>query len=103
MNVMERKNTELIKEFNRYVREYPDVAETIPNNAVVVMQVEGDEAFNQWSVELAKRHAQQGGPVVYVRIKKIQPIRSRIEELEVQQGADAQWLAGLSCGREIES
>ena len=42
MNIMERKNTELIKEFNRYVREYPQFSENIPDNALVVMQLEGD-------------------------------------------------------------
>lgn len=83
MNVMERKNTELIKEFNRYIREHPEFADSIPNNAVVVMQLEGDEEFNRWSDEIAKSHAEKGQPIVYVRIKKIRPIRSRIEELEV--------------------
>lgn len=83
MNVMERKNTELIKEFNAYIREHPEFVEHIPHNAVVVMQLEGDEAFNKWSVELAESHKEEGHPVVYVRIKKIKPVRSRIEELEL--------------------
>ena len=42
MNIYERKNTELIKEFDRYVREHPEFADDIPNNAVVVMQLEGN-------------------------------------------------------------
>ena len=83
MNVMERKNTELIKEFNRYVREHPDFADNIPGQAVVVMQLEGDAEFNKWSDELGKRHTEKGQPIVQIRIKKIRPIRSRIEELEV--------------------
>ena len=85
MNIMERKNTELIKEFNRYVREHPEFADNITDNAIVIMQLEGDEEFNKWSLELAKSHAEKGQPVIYVRIKKIKPIRSRIEELEVKQ------------------
>ena len=85
MNIMERKNTELIKEFNRYVREHPEFADSIPNNAIVIMQLEGDEEFNMWSLDLAKCHAEKGQPVIYVRIKKIKPIRSRIEELELEQ------------------
>ena len=85
MNVMERKNTELVKEFNTYVREHPEFAEQIPDNAVVIMQLEGDEEFNQWSEKLAAGHQEQERPVVYIRIKKIKPVRSRIEELEVQQ------------------
>ena len=85
MNIMERKNTELIKEFNRYVREHPEFADSIPNNAILIMQLEGDEEFNMWSLDLAKCHAEKGQPVIYVRIKKIKPIRSRIEELELEQ------------------
>ena len=54
MNIMERKNTELIKEFNRYVREHPQFSENIPDNSLVVMQMEGDEGFNEWSVKWPK-------------------------------------------------
>ena len=47
MNIMERKNTDLIKEFDRYIREHPDFADNIPNNTIVIMQLEGDEEFNK--------------------------------------------------------
>ena len=83
MNVLERKNTELIKEFDRYIREHPEFADNIPNNAVVVMQLEKDEEFNKWSRGIAKSQAEKGQPVVYIRIKKMRPIRSRIDELEI--------------------
>jgi len=85
MNVMERKNTDLVKEFNSYVREHPEFTDDIPNNAIVIMQLEGDEEFNRWSLKLAKNHAENGSPVIYVRIKKMRPVRSRIQELEVHQ------------------
>ena len=85
MNIMERKNTDLIKEFNRYIRDHPEFADSIPNNAIVIMQLEGDEEFNKWSVRLGKSHAEKGHPVIYIRIKRIKPIRSRIEELELKQ------------------
>ncbi len=85
MNVMERKNTDLIKEFNRYVRENPEFADRIPNKAIVIMQLEGDEEFNNWSLKLAKNHEGKDQTIIYVRIKKIKPIRSRIEELELEQ------------------
>ncbi len=85
MNIMERKNTDLIKEFNRYIREHPDFADNIPNNAILIMQLECDVEFNKWSLRLGKSHAENGHPVIYVRIKRIKPIRSRIEELELKQ------------------
>jgi len=85
MNIMERKNTDLIKEFNRYIREHPYFADNIPNNAVLIMQLEGDVEFNKWSLRLGKSHAENSQSVIYVRIKRIKPIRSRIEELELKQ------------------
>jgi len=87
MNIMERKNTDLIKEFNRYIREHPELADSIPNNAIVIMQLEGDDDFNKWSRELSKGNIDidKDQSVIYIRIKKIKPIRSRIEELEVEQ------------------
>ena len=87
MNIMERKNTDLIKEFNRYIREHPDFADNIPNNAILIMQLEGDIEFNKWSLRLGKSHVENGQPVIHVRIKRIKPIRSRIEALELKQQA----------------
>ncbi|HJW86625.1 MAG TPA: DUF5647 family protein [Candidatus Brocadiaceae bacterium] len=83
MNVMERKNTELIREFNRYIRDHPEFADSLPDNAVVVMQLEGDASFNTWSSAVAKSHAEEGQPIVYIRIKRLKPIHSRIEDLEI--------------------
>ena len=83
MNFFEQKNAELVTEFDRYVREHPDCADRIPKNALVAMLVEGDQEFNRWSQEGAKRQAEREQPIVYVKIKRIQPIRSRIEEIEL--------------------
>jgi hypothetical protein len=83
MNVFEQKNAELVTEFDRYVREHPEFAERIPDNAIVAMLVEGDEDFNRWSQEGSKRQAEKGQPITYVKIKRIQPIRSRIQEIEI--------------------
>ena len=83
MNVFEQRNSELITEFDRYVREHPEFADRIPHQAMVAMLIEGDEEFNHWSVDGAKRQAEDKQPIVYVTIKRIQPIRSRIEEIEI--------------------
>jgi hypothetical protein len=68
MNSYERKKTELIKEFDRYVREHPEFVDDIPKNTVVVMQLERNAKFNQWSRRLAKIHAKNGQPIVYIHI-----------------------------------
>ena len=83
MNVFEQKNAELVTEFDRYVREHPDFAEQIPTKALVAMLIEGDQEFNRRSQKGAQRQAEKQQPIVYVKIKRIQPIRSRIEEIEV--------------------
>jgi hypothetical protein len=41
------KNTMLVSEFDKYILEHPEFAERIPDNALVVMQIEGDEDFNE--------------------------------------------------------
>lgn len=87
MNLFEQKNTELIKEFNRYVREHPGFAEQIPNDAIVILQLEGDEEFNAWARGLAERRRSEGQPIVLVKIKKLKPLRSRIERLELEKVA----------------
>jgi Family of unknown function (DUF5647) len=45
MNIFEMKNAELVTEFDRFIREHPDFSDKIPNGALVVMLVEGDEGF----------------------------------------------------------
>lgn len=50
-------NSLLVKEFDRYILEHPEFADQIPNNALVVMQIEGDKDFNTWAREAAQRVA----------------------------------------------
>jgi len=39
------KNSMLVREFDRYILEHPEFAEDIPDDALVVMQIEGDEDY----------------------------------------------------------
>ena len=87
MNSFEQKNTELIKEFNRYVREHPKVVEQIPNDAIIILQLEGDDAFNTWARQLAESRQVEGHPLMVVKIKKLKPLRSRISQLELEQAS----------------
>ena len=48
------KNSMLVKEFDKYILEHPEFADGIPNDALVVMQLEGDEDFNSWAREAAQ-------------------------------------------------
>ena len=78
------KNSMLRKEFDRYILEHPEFASEIPNNALVVMQIEGDEEFNNWARETAQSVAEKDTPIVYVIITELKPVRSRIEKLKLE-------------------
>ena len=83
MNIPETRNSLRGMEFARYVREHPDFAEKIPDNAQVILLLEGDEEFNAWSTRVGKEQAERGQPLLYVMIKKLGPAHSRIEDLSL--------------------
>ena len=79
------KNSMLVKEFDRYVLEHPEFADQFPNNALVVMQIDGDEEFNDWARETAHRAAEKDTPIVlYFAVTELKPVRSRIEKLKLE-------------------
>lgn len=86
MNTYERRNSLLGLEFDRYVREHPEFSERIPDQAQVILLLEGDKEFNSWSMRIGKEQVESGQPVVYVTIKKLGPAHSRIEDLELVTG-----------------
>jgi len=85
MTIFEVRNAELVSEFDRYVREHPEFADPIPHNALVALLLEGDEEFNEWSRQGVRAQAEVGQPIVYVKIKRLEPARSRIKEVELTQ------------------
>ncbi|MGD9819075.1 MAG: DUF5647 family protein [Desulfomonilaceae bacterium] len=81
------KNLQLVKEFDRYVLEHPDFAEKIPDNALIVMNIEGDEEFNNWARKTAESVAEADNQIVYVNIIDLKPVRSRITKLDLRMAA----------------
>ena len=81
------KNTMLVREFDRYVLEYPEFAEKIPDNALVVMQIAGDDEFNGWARRTGQSVAEKDNPIVYVTVTELKPVRSRIEKLKLEMAA----------------
>ena len=77
----------LVKEFDRYVMEHVEFAEKIPDNALVVMQIQGDYEFNAWAKGAAQSVAEKDNPIVYVTITELKPVRSRIEKLKLELAA----------------
>ncbi|MEI8014803.1 MAG: DUF5647 family protein [Nitrospira sp.] len=84
--MLETRNSLLGMEFDRYLREHPEFADKIPDNAHVILLLEGDEDFNKWSMCIGKEQAAQDQPLLYVTIKKLAPAHSRIEELSLTTG-----------------
>jgi hypothetical protein len=81
------KNTMLVREFDRYVLEHPEFAEKIPDNALVVMQIVGDDEFNEWARRTAQGMAEKDTPIAYITVTELKPVRSRIEKLKVEMAA----------------
>lgn len=85
MNVYEKKQSLLATEFGRYVMEHPEFASQIPSGAQVVIEVEEEEDFNAWARSLAERQREPGQASVYVRVKRLKPVHSRLEEPVIQK------------------
>ena len=67
------KNIVLNTEFNKYLVEHPEVADKIPNSALVVILPDDDPALCRKNLSLARRHRDKDQAVVHVRIKKLAP------------------------------
>ena len=83
ISILERKHAILVTEFDRYVVEHPEFAVNIPQNAQIVLQVEGDKQYNDWSMQLAERQREPDQRVVYVKVKGLKPAKSRLLRPEV--------------------
>ncbi len=77
----------LVREFDRYILEHPEFAEKIPDNALVVMQIVGDQEFNEWAGRTGQSVAEKDNPIVYVTVTELKPVRSRIEKLKLEMAA----------------
>jgi hypothetical protein len=78
VSILEKRHAILVTEFDRYVVEHPEFAAGIPRNAQIVLQFEGDEEYNNWSIQLAERQREPGQRVVYVKVKGLKPVKSRL-------------------------
>jgi hypothetical protein len=83
IEILERKHAILVTEFDRYVVEHPEFAAGIPQNSQVVLQMEGDDEYNEWSRALAERQREPGQSVVYVKVRGLKPAKSRLLKPEV--------------------
>lgn len=78
IDILEKRPAILVAEFNRYVIDHPEFAVKIPQNAQIVLQVEGDEEYNNWCRKLADKQRAPGQIAVYVQVKGLKPAKSRL-------------------------
>lgn len=74
----------LIEEFNQYLFDHPEFLEQIPQGAVVVLQLKGDEEYNRWSRRIARKTREKGQPLAFIEIQKLAPARSRLVEPQLR-------------------
>ena len=81
------KNLRLSREFDLYLLEHPEVAKKIPGNALIVLLPEEDANLCRQNREmaLARRGAEQ--PIVYVRLGRLAPPKSRLSSAQIEVAA----------------
>ena len=72
--------TMLSIEFHRYLMENEENIKDLPENALVVFQVDGETEFNRWNEEISLRNRERGQEVSYVHVRKWRK-HSAIEEV----------------------
>ena len=70
----------LASEFHRYLMEDEKRAPKLPENVLLVFEVEGEADFNRWHKEMSIRNKEADQPVAYVHLKKWR-LHSSIEEM----------------------
>jgi hypothetical protein len=81
---LQERHALLIEEFNQYLFDYPEFLEQIPQGAVVVLQLKGDEEYNRWSRKIARKTREKRQPLAFIEIQKLAPARSCLVEPQLR-------------------
>jgi len=73
MKKYEEINATLAYLFHKATLEDPELLEKLPENAVVVMQIEGYEAFNRWARRISLKHPREEDQRVVYAVFKLSP------------------------------
>jgi hypothetical protein len=79
-----KKNHILGVEFDRYLLEHPEVLEQIPENAEVYFLPEEDPELSQENLKIAETQKTRGRKIVLVKIGKLSPPRSRLQDVRLE-------------------
>ena len=70
----------LASEFHRYLMEDEERVPLLPENVLLIFQVEGEDDFNRWHKEMSIRNREADQPVAIVHSKKWR-LHSVIEDM----------------------
>jgi hypothetical protein len=79
-----KKNHLLGIEFDRYLLEHPELLERIPEDAEIFFLPDEDPELSQENLRMAEQRKAEGGKVVFVRIGKLSPPRSRLQDVRLE-------------------
>ena len=80
---MFEKNQQLSTEFDLYLLDHPELADDIPDGALIVFVPEFDKELARRNRVLARKSRTSGQPVVYVQIDSVAASRLRGLTLKV--------------------
>ena len=75
------KNMLIGAEFDKFVLEHPELLERIPDGAQLIFLPEYDPELCEENLKLTKSSVEKDKPVVYIRLKKLSPQKSRIKHV----------------------
>ena len=76
------KNQQISTEFDPYLLDHPEIADRIPDGALLVFLPEFDESLAKKNRVVAAKLKEKGQPVVYVKVKRM--AASRLEGLSLE-------------------
>ena len=76
------KNQQISTEFDLYLLDHPEIADRIPDGALVVFLPEFDKSLARKNQALAAKMRERGQTVVYIRVKGM--AASRLEGLSLE-------------------
>ncbi len=83
------KNLALGIEFDKYLLDHPEILNRIPNKSTIVLLPEYDRELYQANLKLAEKRIAEGEEIVFVRIKKLAPSKSRIIRPRIEYAKSA--------------
>jgi hypothetical protein len=77
-----QRNHQLSTEFDLYMLEHPELAEDIPDSALIVFVPAFDKELARRNRALARKSRRRGQPVVYVQVNRL--AASRLQGLTLK-------------------